>query len=115
MSINNDPERITLDDLVNARRVSAVIQAFYRQLAAVAVMDQTNPLAELTHKRRLSALGPGGLTRERPGSRCATALQPVRPHVPIETRRPEHRAHHEPVVLRARERTSASSRRRTAW
>ncbi len=67
MSINNDPERITLDDLVNARTVSAVIQAFFGSSQLSQFMDQTNPLAELTHKRRLSALGPGGLTRERAG------------------------------------------------
>src|SRR5437773_718044 len=67
MSINNDPERISLDDLVNARRVSAVIQAFFGSSQLSQFMDQTNPLAELTHKRRLSALGPGGLTRERAG------------------------------------------------
>src|SRR6266850_2075275 len=60
MSINNDPERITLDDLVNARTVSAVIQAFFGSSQLSQFMDQTNPLAELTHKRRLSALGPGG-------------------------------------------------------
>ena len=67
MSINNDPEKITLDDLVNARTVSAVIQAFFGSSQLSQFMDQTNPLAELTHKRRLSALGPGGLTRERAG------------------------------------------------
>src|ERR1700694_1813650 len=67
MSINNDPERITLDDLVNARTVSAVIQAFFGSSQLSQFMDQTNPLAELTHKRRLSALGPGGLSRERAG------------------------------------------------
>ncbi len=66
MSINNDPDKITLDDLVNARTVSAVIQAFFGSSQLSQFMDQTNPLAELTHKRRLSALGPGGLTRERP-------------------------------------------------
>ena len=67
MSINSDPEKITLDDLVNARTVSAVIQAFFGSSQLSQFMDQTNPLAELTHKRRLSALGPGGLTRERAG------------------------------------------------
>ncbi len=67
MTINNDPEKITLDDLVNARTVSAVIQAFFGSSQLSQFMDQTNPLAELTHKRRLSALGPGGLTRERAG------------------------------------------------
>src|SRR5678809_686886 len=67
MSINSDPEKISLDDLVNARTVSAVIQAFFGSSQLSQFMDQTNPLAELTHKRRLSALGPGGLTRERAG------------------------------------------------
>src|SRR5918992_1546589 len=67
MSINTDPEKISLDDLVNARTVSAVIQAFFGSSQLSQFMDQTNPLAELTNKRRLSALGPGGLTRERAG------------------------------------------------
>src|SRR5688500_14396410 len=67
MSINTDPEKITLDDLVNARTVSAAIQAYFGSSELSQYMDQTNPLAELTHKRRLSALGPGGLTRERAG------------------------------------------------
>src|SRR5918992_814723 len=67
MSINTDPEKISLDDLVNARTVSAVIQAFFGSSQLSQFMDQTNPLAELTHKRRLSALSPGGLTRERAG------------------------------------------------
>ncbi|HET7042741.1 MAG TPA: DNA-directed RNA polymerase subunit beta, partial [Gemmatimonadales bacterium] len=67
MSINSDPDKISLDDLVNARTVSAVIQAFFGSSQLSQFMDQTNPLAELTNKRRLSALGPGGLTRERAG------------------------------------------------
>ncbi|MBA3854851.1 MAG: DNA-directed RNA polymerase subunit beta, partial [Gemmatimonas sp.] len=67
MSINQDSEKISLDDLVNARTVSAVIQAFFGSSQLSQFMDQTNPLAELTNKRRLSALGPGGLTRERAG------------------------------------------------
>ncbi len=67
MSINSDPEKISLDDLVNARTVSAVIQAFFGSSQLSQFMDQTNPLSELTNKRRLSALGPGGLTRERAG------------------------------------------------
>jgi DNA-directed RNA polymerase subunit beta len=62
-----DPDKITLDDLVNARTVSAVINTFFGSSQLSQFMDQTNPLAEMTHKRRLSALGPGGLTRERAG------------------------------------------------
>ncbi|MEW5702660.1 MAG: DNA-directed RNA polymerase subunit beta [Candidatus Zixiibacteriota bacterium] len=60
-----DTEAITPHDLVNARTVSAVIDTFFGSSQLSQFMDQTNPLAELTHKRRLSALGPGGLTRER--------------------------------------------------
>ncbi|MFQ5747612.1 MAG: DNA-directed RNA polymerase subunit beta [Gemmatimonadota bacterium] len=67
MSITGDPEKMSIDDLVNARTVSAVIQAFFGSSQLSQFMDQTNPLSELTHKRRLSALGPGGLSRERAG------------------------------------------------
>src|SRR5690606_39393439 len=55
------------DGLVNARTVSAVLQGFLGSSQLSQFMDQTSPLAELTHKRRRSALGPGGLTRERAG------------------------------------------------
>ncbi len=67
MSAVRDTSRINIDDLVNARSVSAVIQTFFGSSQLSQFMDQTNPLAEMTHKRRLSALGPGGLTRERAG------------------------------------------------
>src|SRR5882724_2571687 len=62
-----DQEQITPTDLVNSRTISAVIQSFFGSSQLSQFMDQTNPLAELTNKRRLSALGPGGLTRERAG------------------------------------------------
>ena len=62
-----DQEQISPHDLVNARTISAVIDSFFGSSQLSQFMDQTNPLAELTHKRRLSALGPGGLTRERAG------------------------------------------------
>jgi len=62
-----DSDSITPQLLVNARTVSAVIDTFFGSSQLSQFMDQTNPLAELTHKRRLSALGPGGLTRERAG------------------------------------------------
>jgi len=62
-----DSEKITPQDLVNARTVMSVINTFFGTSQLSQFMDQTNPLAELTHKRRLSALGPGGLTRERAG------------------------------------------------
>jgi DNA-directed RNA polymerase subunit beta len=63
----SDKENITPQDLVNARTVSAVIQSFFGSSQLSQFMDQTNPLSELTHKRRLSALGPGGLHRDRAG------------------------------------------------
>ncbi|WP_457654354.1 DNA-directed RNA polymerase subunit beta [Rhodocaloribacter sp.] len=62
-----DAENFTPQDLVNARTVSSVINTFFGTNQLSQFMDQTNPLAELTHKRRMSALGPGGLTRERAG------------------------------------------------
>ena len=54
-------------DLINAKTISSVINTFFGTNALSQFMDQTNPLAEITHKRRLSALGPGGLSRERAG------------------------------------------------
>ena len=54
-------------DLINAKTISSVINSFFGTNALSQFMDQTNPLAEMTHKRRLSALGPGGLSRERAG------------------------------------------------
>jgi DNA-directed RNA polymerase subunit beta len=62
-----DTENFTPQDLVNARTLSSVINAFFGTNQLSQFMDQTNPLAEMTHKRRMSALGPGGLTRERAG------------------------------------------------
>ncbi len=62
-----DTENVTPQDLINARTVSTVIQAFFGSSQLSQFLDQTNPLSELTHKRRVSALGPGGLTRERAG------------------------------------------------
>tara|TARA_B100000029_G_C17608764_1_gene968492 strand:+ start:3262 stop:7026 length:3765 start_codon:yes stop_codon:yes gene_type:complete len=59
----HDAESITPQDLVNARTVSSVIAAFFGSSQLSQFMEQTNPLAELTHKRRLSSLGPGGLDR----------------------------------------------------
>ncbi len=63
----SDKDNLTPQDLVNARTVSAVIQSFFGSSQLSQFMDQTNPLSELTHKRRLSALGPGGLHRDRAG------------------------------------------------
>ncbi len=62
-----DNDDFDLATLVNSRPISAVVRAFFGSNQLSQFMEQTNPLAELTHKRRLSALGPGGLTRERAG------------------------------------------------
>ncbi|MGM9843755.1 MAG: DNA-directed RNA polymerase subunit beta [Muribaculaceae bacterium] len=62
-----DNEVFTPIDLINAKTVSSVINSFFGTNALSQFMDQTNPLAEITHKRRMSALGPGGLSRERAG------------------------------------------------
>ena len=62
-----DNEVFTPTDLINAKPISSVINSFFGTNPLSQFMDQTNPLAEVTHKRRLSALGPGGLSRERAG------------------------------------------------
>jgi len=62
-----DIETMMPHDLINAKPVSAVVNEFFNSSQLSQFMDQTNPLSEITHKRRLSALGPGGLTRERAG------------------------------------------------
>ncbi|MEI7676273.1 MAG: DNA-directed RNA polymerase subunit beta, partial [Bacteroidales bacterium] len=62
-----DNEVFTPIDLINAKTISSVINSFFGTNALSQFMDQTNPLAEMTHKRRMSALGPGGLSRERAG------------------------------------------------
>ena len=64
---SRDAEQLTPQDLVNARTISSVINSFFGTNQLSQFMDQTNPIAEITHKRRMSALGPGGLTRERAG------------------------------------------------
>jgi DNA-directed RNA polymerase subunit beta len=66
MSIH-DVETLTPQILINIRPITAAVKEFFGSSQLSQFMDQTNPLAELTHKRRLSALGPGGLTRERAG------------------------------------------------
>ncbi|WP_290100436.1 DNA-directed RNA polymerase subunit beta, partial [uncultured Muribaculum sp.] len=62
-----DNENFGPIDLINAKTISSVINTFFGTNALSQFMDQTNPLAEMTHKRRMSALGPGGLSRERAG------------------------------------------------
>lgn len=64
---SRDSDKIAPSDLINARTVSSVVSSFFATSQLSQFMDQTNPLAEMTNKRRVSALGPGGLTRERAG------------------------------------------------
>ena len=67
LNLHGEDEQTTPRDLVNTRMVSSTVQSFFGSSQLSQFMDQMNPLSELTHKRRLSALGPGGLSRERAG------------------------------------------------
>jgi len=67
MSMSQEMDALMPADLINAKPVSAVVKEYFASSQLSQFMDQTNPLSEVTHKRRLSALGPGGLTRERAG------------------------------------------------
>ena len=66
MSVQDD-EILTPQSLINTRPINAALKEFFGSSQLSQFMDQNNPLSELTHKRRLSALGPGGLSRERAG------------------------------------------------
>merc|ERR1711862_445440 len=63
----NEGELLSIPDLINCKPLTTIIKEFFGTSQLSQFMDQTNPLAEITHKRRLSALGPGGLTRDRAG------------------------------------------------
>jgi DNA-directed RNA polymerase subunit beta len=67
MSMSQEIDTLMPHDLINSKPVSAVVKEYFGSSQLSQFMDQTNPLSEVTHKRRLSALGPGGLTRERAG------------------------------------------------
>lgn len=67
LSVFSGEERLVPEDLINARTINSVLNQFFGTNQLSQFMDQSNPLAELTHKRRVSALGPGGLSRERAG------------------------------------------------
>ena len=98
MSVHQDIDSAMPHDLINSKPVIAAIKEFFGSSQLSQFMDQTNPLSEVTHKRRLSALGPGGLSRERAGLRGA--------------RRPRRRTTAASARSRRRKaRTSASSRR----
>ena len=73
-----DVEAITPQTLINIRPVVAAVKEFFGTSQLSQFMDQNNPLSGLAHKRRLSAVGPGGLSRERPGLRCVrTCTRPT--------------------------------------
>ena len=93
MSVHQDIDSAMPHDLINSKPVIAAIKEFFGSSQLSQFMDQTNPLSEVTHKRRLSALGPGGLSRERAGLRGARrARHALRPHLPDrDAGRPEHR------------------------
>ena len=106
MSVYQEMATAMPHDLINAKPVMAAIREFFGSSQLSQFMDQTNPLSEITHKRRLSALGPGGLSRERAGFE----VRDVHPThygriCPIETPEgPEHRADLVAIVLRADQR-----------
>ena len=101
-----DVEAITPQTLINIRPVVASIKEFFGTSQLSQFMDQTNPLAGLTHKRRLSALGPGGLSRDRAGMEVRDVHpSPLRPDVPDrDPGRPEHRPDRLAVGVRADQR-----------
>ena len=72
-----DIDTVMPHDLINAKPAAAAVREFFGSSQLSQFMDQTNPLSEVTHKRRLSALGPGGLTRERAGLRSATYIRRI--------------------------------------
>jgi hypothetical protein len=106
MSVYQEMATAMPHDLINAKPVMAAIREFFGSSQLSQFMDQTNPLSEVTHKRRLSALGPGGLSRERAGLRGARRPpDALRPHLPDrDAGRAEHRPHLVAVVLRADQR-----------
>ena len=109
-------ETLMPHDLINSKPVSAVIKEFFGSSQLSQFMDQTNPLSAVTHKRRLSALGPGGLTRERAGFE----VRDVHPThygriCPIETPEGPNIGLIASLSTFARVNDSASSRRPTAW
>ena len=106
MSVYQEMSTAMPHDLVNAKPVMAAIREFFGSSQLSQFMDQTNPLSEITHKRRLSALGPGGLSRERAGFE----VRDVHPThygriCPIETPEgPEHRSDFVAFLLCAHQR-----------
>jgi DNA-directed RNA polymerase subunit beta len=88
-------ETLMPHDLINSKPVSAVVKEFFGTSQLSQFMDQTNPLAEVTHKRRLSALGPGGLTRERAGFEVRDVHPPImEEYARLRRRKTEYRTYH---------------------
>ncbi len=116
MSVYQEMATAMPHDLINAKPVMAAIREFFGSSQLSQFMDQTNPLSEVTHKRRLSALGPGGLSRERAGLRGPRrAPDALRPHLPDrDAGRSEHRPDLVAVVATRGSTSSASSSRPTA-
>jgi DNA-directed RNA polymerase subunit beta len=106
MSMSQEMDALMPADLINAKPVSAVVKEYFASSQLSQFMDQTNPLSEVTHKRRLSALGPGGLTRERAGFEVRDVhSHALRPHLPDrDPGRSEHRPHRVALDLRAHQR-----------
>ena len=99
-----DVEDMTPRSLINPKSISAAIEYFFGRGELSQVVDQTNPLSMLTHERRLSALGPGGLNRKRAGLRSPRRAHfALRPHLPDrDAGRHEHRFDLQPGDLRRR-------------
>ena len=114
MSVYQEMSTAMPHDLINAKPVMAAIREFFGSSQLSQFMDQTNPLSEITHKRRLSALGPGGLSRERAGFRGARrAPDSLRAYLPDrDAGRPEHRSHLFAQLLCAHQRVRLLSRAR---
>jgi DNA-directed RNA polymerase subunit beta len=110
-----DNEVFTPTDLINAKTLSSVINSFFGTNQLSQFMDQTNPLAEITHKRRLSALGPGGLSRERQASKYVTfTTRTTAASAPSKRRKARTSVLSPRSAYTPRSTSSASSRRRTA-
>jgi DNA-directed RNA polymerase subunit beta len=106
MSMSQEIETLMPHDLINAKPVSAVVKEYFGSSQLSQFMDQTNPLSEVTHKRRLSALGPG---RSHPRARRLRGPRrppdALRPHLPDrDAGRSEHRPHRVALDVRARQR-----------
>jgi DNA-directed RNA polymerase subunit beta len=109
-----DVDTITPQTIINIRPVVAALKEFFGSSQLSQFMDQTNSLAGLTHRRRLSALGAGGPDRARADRGSRRAPDALRPHVPDQTRKARTSASSARSPRWRRSRSSASSRRRTA-